>query len=255
MNIDVEEVRSWAVEAGTVARQYFNHVSARRKADRSWVTEADETIERMLVERIVSRYPNHGIIGEEQTRRDINNEFLWALDPIDGTGSFVNGLPNWGVSIGLLRDGMPYIGVLYLPLSEECYWADTPHQAFLNNRPIQVINPSQWDSEDWISVPSDVHRQFQIDFPGKIRALGSTIATLAYVARGSAVGGLITRSFIWDVAAGLAILYAAGGVAIELSGQPLNVLELVDGRALAAPIIVAAPGQLAGLRGVMRSRE
>ncbi len=252
--IDLDEVQSWAREGGTLARQYFNSVTARRKADRSLVTEADELIERMLVERIAARYPDHGIIGEEQTRRANGSEFVWAVDPLDGTASFVAGLPLWGVSLGLLRNGAPYLGVVYMPLPDDCYWAGPSGGAFLNGSPIQVAAPESWDSEDWLSVPSDTHRRYAIEFSGKTRSISCTSASFLYVARGSAIGALVRRSPIWDIAAGLAILHAAGGVAVGLSGQPLDTAALLDGRPTPEPTIVAAPSQVQALREIIRER-
>jgi myo-inositol-1(or 4)-monophosphatase len=253
-DIDLEELRSWVREAGATARRYFNHVEGRRKADHSWVTEADVAIERALVERLAARYPQHGIIGEEQTRQGIEREFLWALDPLDGTASFVAGLPTWGVSLGLLRAGLPYLGVVYLPLLDDCYWAGPTGDAFLNGRAIRVAAPHDWEGEDWIVVPSNSHRRFAIDFVGKARALGCTAASFCYAARGGAIGAVVTRAAIWDIAAGLAILRAAGGVAIGLSGAPLDPAPLLDGRLLPEPLIIGAETHVAGLRSVIRDR-
>src|SRR5262245_9302988 len=112
-DVDLDELRSWMHECAVVARTMFNQVTGRRKADRTWVTEADVTIEKILAERIAARYPEHGIIGEEQTRRATDREFLWAIDPVDGTAAFVSGLPIWGTSLGLLRAGKPYLGMIY----------------------------------------------------------------------------------------------------------------------------------------------
>jgi myo-inositol-1(or 4)-monophosphatase len=253
-DIDLEEVRSWTREAGSIARQHFNHVVGRRKADRSWVTEADVRIERMLVERIRERYPQHGIIGEEQTQHEIGREFLWALDPLDGTASFVAGLPIWGVSLGLLRAGRPYLGVIYLPMLDDCYWCDAAGAAFLNEHPINVIEPREWEGEDWLSVPSNIHRRFKIGFAGKVRSLGCIAASLGYVARGNAIGALIARAAIWDIAAGMAILNAAGGVAIGLSGQALDTTAMLGGGALPEPILIGAPSHVQALRAVIQLR-
>jgi myo-inositol-1(or 4)-monophosphatase len=255
-DIDIEEVIAWVRDAGTIARHYFNQAEARRKADNSLVTQADVAIERTLVERIAARYPQHGIIGEEQTNTGAGGEFLWALDPLDGTASFVAGLPMWGVSLGLLRGGVPYLGVVYLPLLDDCYWVGPTGAALLNGRAIHVAQPRAWESEDWLSVPSNSHRRFTIDFVGKTRSLGCTAASLCYVARGgSAVGALITRAAIWDIAAGLAILRAAGGHATSLSGAPLDTTTLLDGRLLAEPAILGADSHVAGLRSVIHQRR
>src|SRR5262245_55507712 len=182
IDIDLDELIAWVRDAGATARSYFNQAEARRKADRSWVTEADVAIERALVALLAARYPQYGIIGEEQTNTGAGREFLWALDPLDGTASFVAGLPMWGVSLGLLRAGVPYLGVVYLPLLEDCYWAEPSGAAFLNGHPIHVAPPRAWESEDWLSTPSNSHRRFTIDFVGKTRSLGCTAASLCYVA-------------------------------------------------------------------------
>ncbi len=255
-DFDFDELRAWLREAGAVARQHFNQVAGWRKADRSWVTEADEVIERMLAERIAARYPQHGVIGEEQTRRDTGREFLWALDPLDGTASFVAGLPIWGVSLGLLRHGLPYLGLVYLPLLDDYYWAGPDGPAFLNGRPILVAAPRAWESQDWIAVPSNSHRRFTLDFMGKTRSLGSVAAEFCYVARGGgALGAIITRAAIWDIAAGLAILRAAGGIATGLSGAPLDTATLLDGQPLPEPLIIGAAAHVADLGAVIHSRK
>ncbi len=246
--IDIAELRTWMYACGVIALRSFRNVVGHRKADQSWVTEADVEIERVLVERITARYPDHGILGEEQTRQGLDREFLWALDPLDGTALFVAGLPTWGISAGLLRHGVPYFGMIYFPLLEDCYWAGPTGGAMLNDRPIQVLPPRPPDSEDWIATPSDAHRRFTINFDGKTRGLGSTVGPLCYVARGSALGGLISRAAIWDIAAGLAILQAAGGVASGLSGASIDTSAMLDGRLLDEPAIFAAPHQIPALR-------
>jgi myo-inositol-1(or 4)-monophosphatase len=246
--IDIAELRTWMHESGTIALRLFRNVVGHRKADKSWVTEADVEIERVLVERITARYPSHGIVGEEQTRQGLDHEFLWALDPIDGTALFVAGLPGWGISAGLLRHGQPYFGMIYFPLLDDCYWAGPTGSAMLNDQPIHVLAPRPPDSQDWIATPSNAHRRFTINFAGKTRGLGSTVGPFCYVARGSAVGALISRAAIWDIAAGMAILQAAGGVAVGLSGAPINTSAMLNGKLLDEPAIIAAPHQIPALR-------
>jgi myo-inositol-1(or 4)-monophosphatase len=246
--IDIAELRTWMHECGAIALRSFRNVVGHRKADQSWVTEADVEIEYVLVERIAARYPDHGILGEEQTRQGIDREFLWALDPIDGTALFVAGLPGWGISAGLLRHGEPYFGMIYFPLLDDCYWAGPTGSTMFNDQPIHVLPSRPPDSQDWIATPSNAHRRFTIDFAGKTRGLGSTVGPFCYVARGSALGALISRAAIWDIAAGLAILQAAGGVAVGLSGAPIDTRAMLDGRSLDEPAILAAPHQIQALR-------
>ncbi len=250
--IDIAEVRAWAHASGEIARHYFNNVAHERKPDRSWVTKADVEIEQLLRERIAARYPTHGIMGEEQGIGAIDREFVWSLDPLDGTGAFVAGLPVWCVSIGLLREGWPYLGVIYLPLLEDYYWADAEGPAYRNDQIIEVSNSTNIDNNDWIGISSYAHRTYRIDFPGKTRSLSSVAADFCYVARGSALGALIGRANLWDMAAGLAILRAAGGVVQTLSGQPFDPRPLLDGRKATEPIIASTPALIERIRSHIR---
>lgn len=249
IDIDMSLLQGWARECGALARKHFRNVVASQKADKSFVTAADIEIERLLVSNIRQHYPNSGIIGEEQTRIDLDHEYVWAIDPIDGTGAFVNGLPVWGISIGLLRYGQPYLGVFYMPIPDELYWSEPNGTAFFNHTPLQVMQPRTWDSEDWIAIPSNSHRRYRIDFPGKARSFGSSVADLCFVARGSAFGGLLTRCAIWDLAAGLAILNAAGGDYCGLSGVKPDLPQMTrDGSVLPEPLVIGEASHVAALR-------
>lgn len=255
MDIDLAELKNWARDAGEIARRHYRHTSGRRKADQSWVTEADIEVERWLVERLAARYPDHGIIGEENTRQATERELVWALDPIDGTASFVAGLPIWGVSIGLIRAGQPWLGVFYMPIVDELYWCDQEGRAYFNGDQIAVVGAREWEGEDWITVPSNSHRRFAIDFIGKTRSLGSSVADLCFVARGASLGALLTRCAIWDLAAGIAILQAAGGVYTGLSGHAPDLAAMtLTGDPLPEPLIAAGPAHIEPLRRRISSR-
>ncbi len=246
-NIDMAEVREWAQTGGAIARGYFNNVIGQRKPDRSWVTAADIEIESLLRERILARYPDHGIMGEEQGLYATDREFVWVLDPLDGTDAFVNGLPTWSISIGLLRQGEPYLGVIYVPILEDCYWVDAQGSAYRNETPIQVKDSTSVDRNDWMPVPSRAHTNYVIRFPGKTRSLGSLAVHCCYVARGSAIGAVIGHPHLWDIAAGLAILYAAGGTAVTFDGQPLQTRSLLQGGSTSQPLLIAPNAMIAHL--------
>lgn len=249
----IEQVHGWAQEAGEIALHYFNIAEARLKADRSIVTEADIQIETLLRKRIVAAYPEHGIIGEEQGGASIDTEYLWAIDPIDGTSGFVQGLPVWGISIGLLRYGDPVLGCFYLPLISEWYEVDLEGPATFNGHPLRVTSGALLDSESWICVPSNSHRRYTIDFPGKVRSLGSVAAYLCYVARGTAAGALVGRAAIWDIAAGLAILRRAGGdIRLLGSGKVLDLQGMLTGHPPEEPLLAGSPAALVLLRERIR---
>ena len=134
--VDLKELlalsQDWAQAAGTITLQHFGGVlTSETKGDGSPVTVADRATEAFLRERIGRRYPSHGILGEEYGEQNAGAEVRWILDPIDGTRSFVRGVPLYGVLIGIEVDGDPAVGVAHFPalgetvaaaMGEGCYW-------------------------------------------------------------------------------------------------------------------------------------
>jgi myo-inositol-1(or 4)-monophosphatase len=242
MEIDIAEVREWARAGGIIARRYFQTtIREQRKEDNTAVTQADIEIEQFLRAQITRRYPGHGIMGEEQGIGAIDREYVWVLDPLDGTDAFVSGLPVWAISIGVLRAGEPFLGVIYLPIIDECYW-NVPHEhAYCNGEVIRVNSTDTFQVQDSIMVTSRAHCEYDVSFPGKARSLGSFAAHFCYVSRGSVLGALIGFPQVWDIAAGVAILQAAGGVIVTLSEQPFDIHSMMDGSKPDEPLLISTP--------------
>lgn len=241
-------IHDWAEEASEISRHYFNRAEAQVKADRSVVTAADIEIERLLRERIHETYPDHSIIGEEQGGEHSDAPYTWAIDPIDGTANFVEGIPIWGTSIGLLHHGKPVLGCFHMPIVGDWYEVDLEGPPTFNGKQIWVTEDDLLDSESWICTPSNVHRRYHVVHPGKVRSLGSLAAHLCYVARGTAVGAIIGTPYVWDMAAGLAILQRAGGDIRTLKGgDPIDLAVLGRGKPR-EPLIAGSPASIAMLR-------
>ena len=110
--------------AGTTAKAYFRRrITIENKASGGFdpVTSADRAIESLLRDAILERYPDHGIVGEEQGTRNAGSRYTWIIDPIDGTRSFMTGSPLWGTLVGLVRDRSPLLGVLCQPVLDEVF--------------------------------------------------------------------------------------------------------------------------------------
>lgn len=254
-DIDMKKVCEWARKGGEIARGFFNSVKGQRKADQSLVSQADVDIERMLREAISSHFPDHGIMGEEEGMQDIEREFVWCLDPLDGTEAFLCGLPVWAVSIGLLRNKEPYRGVVYLPATDECYWNDETG-AYWNGNPISVSDATGLQPTDWLINHSKTHLDYDVLFPGKMRSFGSYAAHFCYIARASAPAGLIGRPNLWDIAAGMAILHTAGGVTTTLpNGELLDVSTLFDGKTSTHPLLASPPALVSDLVRYIKIRQ
>jgi len=135
----VDFIRSLAEASGEVIKRYYAKVNLtiEFKEDQSIVTQADREGEAVMRDMISKAYPHHGIIGEEFGSANTDSEFVWTLDPVDGTISFASGCPLFGTLIGLLRDGKPVLGAIHQPVLNQLCVGDN-HEATLNGRRVQL---------------------------------------------------------------------------------------------------------------------
>lgn len=230
---------------------YQTQLTKKQKDDYSPVTIADETVEQFIINKIgqsCANPANYGIIAEESGGDWQGKEFVWAIDPIDGTRVFINGLPLWCISVGLLKNGEPHRGVVYLPVTGDMYYTDNDGLAFWNKRPLQGLIAQEWNRDSFIGVSSGAHRHFDIDFK-RLRALGAIATHHVYVAGGIAAAALHRKVSVWDLAGAHAILKASGGEAVYLDGTPLafsNILINKD-KTFPGPILAGHPAVIAKL--------
>ena len=246
---DLDWLIMLARDAGEIALSYFRRTGSRRKADRTIITEADFAVESFLTAKLRQRFPNHGILGEEETAYHRHAAHTWVLDPIDGTAVFAAGLPIWCISIGLLVDGKPAAGVVHIPATNDTFSVDLDGPARLNGDPIHVAANEPYHDETILFGVADAHRLWRIDFPGKMRAFGACAAHFCYVAAGFGVGGMNTHTALWDIAAALPILERAGGACTLLDGSPLPFDKIIDGSKIPQPVVFAPTYFLEDIRG------
>jgi fructose-1,6-bisphosphatase/inositol monophosphatase family enzyme len=135
-------IHECADAAGAVALKYFRTViPVDDKDDKSPVTQADREIEQAIRALIKAKFPTHGIFGEEFGQENIDAEFVWVIDPIDGTKSFATGRPLFGTIIGLMHNGMPVLGIIDQPYTRERWFGITDVMATHNGTPIHVAAP------------------------------------------------------------------------------------------------------------------
>lgn len=133
-------------EAGVIALGYYKEgIKYEEKSGRGdVVTEADTEVERFLMTNILEKYPDHGILGEEKINNvNTDAEYVWVIDPIDGTRNFANHIAFWCTMIGVEKDGKPYMGAVYDAINDELYYAKVGEGAFVNDRPIKVSDYDQ----------------------------------------------------------------------------------------------------------------
>lgn len=226
ITLDINQIRGWVTEAGDIARHYFKHVDPEWKGIADPVTVADREVERQLTRRIRETYPDHSIVGEEYgLNTNDSQEYIWVIDPIDGTRSYVEGLPTWSITIALLHHRQPAFGLVYMPMVDD--WTYTEGDDVLNNGvSIRDCLKPAWDTDSFLFVRSDANARFNIQFT-RLMAIGSTAAHLAYVSRGAGLALVTTYSHLWDIAAGAAFLARQGGEIRYLSGELLD-LSTID---------------------------
>jgi myo-inositol-1(or 4)-monophosphatase len=227
------ELEAIAREAGALLMGYFKRrVAIEYKGDVDLVTEADRASERLIVERLQAHWPEHGIVGEEGTRSEGGAEYLWYVDPLDGTTNFAHGYPVFCISIALARrDGQLEVGLLYDPTRDEMFTAERGNGAALNGEPIRVSKTTTL-SESLLGTgfPShkrhknpNIHFYHQLTLRSHgVRRAGSAALDLANVASGRYDGFWEFNLNPWDTAAGVLLVQEAGGTVTRFDGSPFR---------------------------------
>ncbi len=230
---EAQAIREALVQAGVTAMEHFRHVTPRWKESRSYVTEADLAVQASLVAWLRARYPRDGIIAEEDGCRvkPQGSGRVWTLDPIDGTASFVAGLPLWGLGLGMMVGAQARAGYFYIPMTGDFYACVPGVGVRRNGQKAGLKDPAPLHRESVLLSISRTHQAVHVHdaYPGKIRSLGSTIGHMCFVATGSADAALLGRVWIWDLLPGWALLKAAGGVLKYLHGPRVDLSALRDG--------------------------
>ena len=239
----LEIAREAARSAGRMIREETKRPhTVSRKHGFDFVTEVDRRSEEIIRGIILSAFPDHGFFGEEQVSSDSRpedqilkeaGEYLWAVDALDGTTNFIRGIPQYAVSVALVRRGQILAGAVYDPNRDELFSALRGHGAELNGRPIRISGTeSLSDAILSFGFPaSDMEKRrqtvqrFNLLSPllGSLRVFNCASLLLCYTACGRIDLTFEQGIHLWDMAAGLLLIEEAGGVALDLGGHPLTV--------------------------------
>jgi len=231
---ELETLRS--LVAGIAAEELmprFARAERSFKADGSIVTEADVAMQGRLTAALSERWPAYRVLGEEMDPEDQAGLFdqpgagLWCLDPLDGTSNFAAGLPFFAVSLALVRDGTPVLGLVYDPVREECFTARRGEGVWLDGAPLGRRVP-QLDlsrciaAVDFKRLPAALAVRLAAEPPySSQRSFGSVALDWCWLAAGRYHVYLHGRQRLWDFAAGWLILDEAGGRSQTLAGEPV----------------------------------
>ena len=193
------------------------------------VSYVDKESEKKLVGALSKIIPGSGILGEEGTKLDSSNGYVWIVDPLDGTTNFTHGVPPFAISIGLTYYGKLVLGVVYEVTKKEMFHSVEGQPAYCNERPIHVSTISSLNESllatgfpyyefDQMEAYLSIIKGFLKQSHG-VRRLGSAATDLAYVACGRFEGFFEYNLNPWDVAAGAFLVQQAGGTVTDFSGQ------------------------------------
>lgn len=224
---DVVTARAVAAEAAALLVGQRGQQAIRRKPDGSIVTAADLRADRLIAARLSAAFPGDAILSEEAAARHDGGR-TWIVDPLDGTTNFAAGLPVWGVTMALVENGVPTVGVSVFPSLGLDYTAIAGGGAWAGaHRLGPAAGPAaRLGPDDLIAQCSRTAARFALDLPVTRRSLGSTAFHLAMVAAGSCRASVTIDAGIWDVAAGWLLVTEAGGVVTDQDGGtpwPLDV--------------------------------
>ena len=202
------------------------------KGPGDFVSAADHRVEKTLVQELKKARPDYGFLLEESgVIAGADQRTTWVIDPLDGTTNFLHGIPHFAISIGLVRDGEPYAGVIYQPLTDEMFAAEKGSGAFVNEHRLRVSGRRQLDTSVIATgIPHNGRpgtERFLRQLPrvmeatAGVRRFGSATLDLAYVAAGRYDGFWEIGLKPWDIAAGIIIVREAGGYVSELDGANL----------------------------------
>lgn len=228
LNTAIKAARS----AGSVINrgaQNLDVLNVQQKSINDYVSEVDHAAEEIIIQTLLAAYPSHSILGEETGAQGDNNEYLWVIDPLDGTTNFLHGFPQYAVSIGLMHRGVMDQAVVYDPARNDLFTATKGRGAYLNDKRIRVSKRSRL--QECIIGTGFPFRDFShMDtylamFKGMalstsgIRRPGAAALDLAYVAAGYYDGFWEIGLSKWDVAAGALLITEAGGLVGDFEGN------------------------------------
>lgn len=223
----VEDVIKITRSAGSAVMGYYREaVSVTEKSPDNPVTEADLAADALLKEQLLALLPEAGWLSEETVDRPARllREMVWVVDPLDGTKEFVMGLPEFAISVGLAQDGRAILGVILNPATGELYHAVAGGEVFLNGTPVSSSQTAALEEAQVEASRTERERGEFEPFETSVRlsTLGSIAYKLARVAAGQA-DATWSRGpkNEWDICAGVMLVEASGGRAVDLSGQPV----------------------------------
>jgi myo-inositol-1(or 4)-monophosphatase len=232
VNIAVKAARRAASVINQAANQ-LDLLNVETKAPNDFVTEVDRAAEAAIVGILREAFPEHGILAEESGRSGPTEgrgaEYVWIIDPLDGTTNFIHGFPQYAISIALTRKGVPEHAVIFDPVANELFTASRGRGAYMDDRRLRVSRRTRladallgtgfpFRQFDHIDAYLAMFRELTQKTAG-LRRPGAAALDLAYVASGRLDGFWEIGLAPWDMAAGVLLIQEAGGFVADFEGE------------------------------------
>ena len=221
-----------ARKAGSEINKRFNKDRIIKVKKKSQIlTQADLIADKIIVAALKKKFPKYGILSEESGKKKMKSDYLWVIDPLDGTTNYAIGSPLFGVGISLFFKNQPILAVAYMPAMNELYFAEKSKGAYLNNKKIRVSNTKTVNTSLLTychgSAPKDIKRGMKVYQKIKLtgldcRQLGSAAVEFAFVAAGRTESIMLPGAHVWDVGPGTLIVREAGGRVTDFQGKDWN---------------------------------
>ncbi|MFH0818444.1 MAG: inositol monophosphatase family protein [Patescibacteria group bacterium] len=225
------------LRAGNILMRDFRKLQPeqiRFKKKRELVTKSDLDVDKFMVRKIKEAFPDYSILSEEEGfRKKKNSDYMWVIDPLDGTTNYIMRHTYFCITLALLKKGEPILGLIYAPYTRELFVAEKGKGAYRNEERMHVSNEGNLRdsfltfaySHDKSSLRRAVAAYQQFEFEARsMRHFGSSALELAFVAAGRVEAQIITPPVrIWDVAAGVLMVKEAGGKVTDFHGDPRRI--------------------------------
>jgi len=231
----IKDILEIAEIAGEIIRDGFgkNFQIEYKTNEKNLVTEIDKKSEKAIIDFISKKYSSHNILTEESGEHNKNSEYLWVIDPLDGTTNFAHGLPIFAVSIGVQKKDETIAGVVYDVMQNIFYSAEKGSGTFANDKKIKVSNNDKIGLGVLVTGfpynvtdnPDKAFERFEslTKQARAVRRLGSAAIDFCYVASGVFDGFWEVSLHPWDICAGKLIVEEAGGIVTDFIGNEINI--------------------------------
>ena len=229
MNSNLNLAKEAAIEAGSIIMKYYQKdYDVHQKSYHNPVTTADKEADEKIKEILLSNNSDYGWLSEEtvDSKERLSKKYIWVVDPLDGTKEFIEGIPNFVVSIALVEDNKPILGVLYNPVTGEIFSAAKNCGSFLNGNPIACSTKSNLNQMVILNSRSETNRGLCNSYTNifkELKPIGSVAYKLGLTAAGKGdIFATLRPKNEWDICAGTCIINESGGKVIDLNGNDIT---------------------------------